>query len=119
MKIYDDKHIKNVAFVGAHNSGKTTLAADLCSKIGHDSAVVLNVDDWWQYNRAEMKALNLTGYDWAARDEKRFLRELGDLKNGTSINKPFQDYHNESPSENSEGFPLRTPPGCRWRRRRR
>ena len=26
MKIYDDKHIKNVAFVGAHNSGKTTLA---------------------------------------------------------------------------------------------
>ncbi|WP_412985068.1 elongation factor G [Pontimicrobium sp. IMCC45349] len=26
MKIYDDKHIKNVVFVGAHNSGKTTLA---------------------------------------------------------------------------------------------
>lgn len=26
MKVYDDKHIKNVAFVGAHKSGKTTLA---------------------------------------------------------------------------------------------
>ncbi|MDG1572906.1 elongation factor G [Robiginitalea sp. M366] len=26
MKIYDDKHIKNIVFVGAHNSGKTTLA---------------------------------------------------------------------------------------------
>ena len=26
MKVYDDKHIKNVVFVGAHNSGKTTLA---------------------------------------------------------------------------------------------
>ncbi|PID71001.1 MAG: elongation factor G [Flavobacteriales bacterium] len=25
MKIYDDKHIKNVVFVGAHGSGKTTL----------------------------------------------------------------------------------------------
>ncbi|TRO66490.1 elongation factor G [Christiangramia sabulilitoris] len=26
MKVYDEKHIKNVVFVGAHNSGKTTLA---------------------------------------------------------------------------------------------
>ena len=26
MKIFDEKHIKNVVFVGAHNSGKTTLA---------------------------------------------------------------------------------------------
>lgn len=40
MKIYDDKHIKNVVFVGAHNSGKTTLAetmlyeADLIKRRG-------------------------------------------------------------------------------------
>lgn len=26
MKVFDEKHIKNVVFVGAHNSGKTTLA---------------------------------------------------------------------------------------------
>ncbi|PTX43106.1 translation elongation factor 2 (EF-2/EF-G) [Christiangramia gaetbulicola] len=40
MKIYDQKHIKNVVFVGAHNSGKTTLAetmlfeADLINRRG-------------------------------------------------------------------------------------
>ncbi len=34
MKIYDDKHIKNIAFVGAHNSGKTTLAETMLFEAG-------------------------------------------------------------------------------------
>jgi len=34
MKIYDDKHIKNVVFVGAHNSGKTTLAETMLYEAG-------------------------------------------------------------------------------------
>jgi elongation factor G len=34
MKIYDDKHIKNVVFVGAHNSGKTTLAENMLFEAG-------------------------------------------------------------------------------------
>ena len=34
MKIYDDKHIKNVVFVGAHNSGKTTLAETMLFEAG-------------------------------------------------------------------------------------
>jgi len=34
MKIYDDKHIKNVAFVGAHNSGKTTMAETMLFEAG-------------------------------------------------------------------------------------
>ncbi|MGJ8743261.1 elongation factor G [Polaribacter sp.] len=34
MKIYDDKHIKNVVFVGAHNSGKTTLAETMQFEAG-------------------------------------------------------------------------------------
>ena len=34
MKIYDDKHIKNVDFVGAHNSGKTTLAETMLFEAG-------------------------------------------------------------------------------------
>ncbi len=34
MRIYDDKHIKNIAFVGAHKSGKTTLAETMLFEAG-------------------------------------------------------------------------------------
>ncbi len=34
MKIYDNKHIKNVVFVGAHASGKTTLAETMLFEAG-------------------------------------------------------------------------------------
>ncbi len=34
MKIYDDNHIKNVAFVGSHKSGKTTLAETMLFEAG-------------------------------------------------------------------------------------
>lgn len=34
MKIYDDKHIKNVAFVGSNKSGKTTLAETMLFEAG-------------------------------------------------------------------------------------
>ncbi|MBK5193422.1 MAG: elongation factor G [Flavobacteriaceae bacterium] len=34
MKIYDDKHIKNVVFVGAHNSGKITFVETMLFEAG-------------------------------------------------------------------------------------
>ena len=34
MKVYDHKHIKNIVFVGAHNSGKTTLAETMLFEAG-------------------------------------------------------------------------------------
>ncbi len=34
MKIYDDKHIKNVVFVGAHGCGKTTLSETMLYEAG-------------------------------------------------------------------------------------
>lgn len=34
MKVFDDKHIKNVAFVGTHRSGKTTLSETMLFEAG-------------------------------------------------------------------------------------
>ncbi|TCK69288.1 translation elongation factor 2 (EF-2/EF-G) [Winogradskyella wandonensis] len=34
MKVFDNKHIKNVAFVGAHRSGKTTLSETMLYEAG-------------------------------------------------------------------------------------
>lgn len=34
MQLYDDKHIKNVVFVGAHDSGKTTLSETMLFEAG-------------------------------------------------------------------------------------
>ena len=34
MKVFDDKHIKNIVLVGAHNSGKTTLAETMLFEAG-------------------------------------------------------------------------------------
>ncbi|MCF1420325.1 elongation factor G [Mangrovimonas futianensis] len=34
MEVFDDKHIKNVVFVGAHHSGKTTLAETMLFEAG-------------------------------------------------------------------------------------
>ena len=34
MKVFDDKHIKNIVCVGAHNSGKTTLAETMLFEAG-------------------------------------------------------------------------------------
>ncbi|WP_299537348.1 translation factor GTPase family protein [Ulvibacterium sp.] len=34
MKVYDDKHIKNIVLVGAHQSGKTTLAETMLFEAG-------------------------------------------------------------------------------------
>ena len=34
MKVFDNKHIKNVVFVGAHHSGKTTLAETMLFEAG-------------------------------------------------------------------------------------
>ena len=34
MKVYDEKHIKNIVLVGAHNSGKTTLAETMLFEAG-------------------------------------------------------------------------------------
>jgi len=34
MEVFDDKHIKNVVFVGAHNSGKTTLSETMLFEAG-------------------------------------------------------------------------------------
>ena len=34
MKVYDDKHIKNVVFVGSHGSGKTTMAETMLFEAG-------------------------------------------------------------------------------------
>ncbi len=34
MEVFDDKHIKNVVFVGAHNCGKTTLAETVLFEAG-------------------------------------------------------------------------------------
>ena len=34
MKVFDEKHIKNVVFIGAHSSGKTTLAETMLFEAG-------------------------------------------------------------------------------------
>lgn len=67
MKIFDDKHIKNVVFVGAHYSGKTTLAETMLFEAGlinrrgtvEDQNTVSDYHDIEHERKASIYATNL------------------------------------------------------------
>lgn len=71
---------KIIAIIGPSASGKTRLANALLGCMGTDRAVMISLDDYWKYTRAEMQERNLTGYDWGARKKPLFLKHLAKLK---------------------------------------
>jgi uridine kinase len=73
---------KVIGICGPSGSGKTTFAEQLHGALGEDHSIVLKVDSYWRYIRAQMRALGLTGYDWEVRDRKRLLRDIKLLRSG-------------------------------------
>lgn len=91
-----------VGILGPSGGGKTTLAYDLMKGFSKEEAMVLSIDDYWKYSRGEMKQKGITGYDWEARFQEQFLKDLKNLRKGKSIHKPIYDYVQELPTCKTE-----------------
>jgi uridine kinase len=84
--------------MGPSGGGKTTFAKILCKEIGMDASMVLEVENYWQFSRAEMAKRKLTGYHWETRDKNRFMHDLQQLKNNQTIHIPVFDAVAETPT---------------------
>jgi uridine kinase len=93
---------KIIGICGPSGSGKTTFAKKLAETLGNERCLVLKVDHYWRFDRSEMGARGLTGYDWETRDRNRFLKDFEALKSGCSIDKPLFDYTYERPANRTE-----------------
>lgn len=91
-----------IAIYGPSSGGKTTFSEKLLNVLGKDNALLISVDDYWKYDRQEMKKRNITGYDWESRSKEKFLNDLQLLKNLQPIQKPVFDYVAEKPANKYE-----------------
>lgn len=93
---------KVIGIIGAGGSGKTTFSKKLVESFGLESCVMISVDDYWKYPRAEMNKMGITGYDWAAREKELFSKHMQCLRENKSIEKPIFEDDKEEPTFQTE-----------------
>jgi uridine kinase len=88
---------------GGTGSGKTTIAQEICRRLGSDTAVLVEQDSYYLDvglrsvdQRAGFNFDHPSAFDW------KLLREhIGDLKSGRSVLRPVYDFHTHTRMEQS------------------
>lgn len=90
-----------IAITGAAGSGKTILGKNMKRFLPCETTMI-NIDDYFKYDLVVRMREKISGYNWNSRKRDLFLRQMKNMKQGKSIQKPIFSYKTQSVRKEKE-----------------